>query len=87
MIMIMKIATYTQLRKNLSATLDGVLDDHDPVLITRGSKEPVVMISFDDYNAYEETLYLAKRRKNRQRLLESVRNVKKGDFCGRKLKK
>ncbi|HLD76693.1 MAG TPA: type II toxin-antitoxin system prevent-host-death family antitoxin [Rickettsiales bacterium] len=82
----MRISTYTELKNNLTKTMDSVLEDHVPVIITRGSKEPVVMISFADFNACEETMYLLKDSNNRQRLLKSVENIEKRNYKKRKLK-
>ena len=50
--------TYSALRKDLSSALDKVSEDRTPVLITRQSGEPAVLISLKDFNAYEETAYL-----------------------------
>lgn len=72
----MDAITYTQARKNFSGTMDKVCDDHTPIIITRQNRTPVVMISLEDYNAIEETLYLMRNPKNYSRLLESVENVK-----------
>ena len=54
----MKIANYTELRKNLSAYLDAVIDDSETVIINREGNDAVVMISLEEYNAIKETAYL-----------------------------
>ena len=54
----MRISNYTELRKNLSAYLDSVIDDSETVVITRDGNDAVVMISLDEYNAIKETAYL-----------------------------
>ena len=54
----MRIANYTELRKNLSAYLDSVIDDCETVVINRDSNDAVVMISLEEYNAIKETAYL-----------------------------
>lgn len=72
----MDAMTYTQARKNFSWTMDKVCDDHSPIIITRQSRHPVIMISLEDYNAIQETLYLMRSQKNYSRLLESVENVR-----------
>jgi len=78
----MDAITYTQARKNFTGTMDKVCDDHCPIIITRQNRNPVVMLSLEDYNAIEETLYLMRSPKNYSRLLESVENVQ-----GNKIKK
>lgn len=67
--------TYTTVRKNFSVTMDKVCDDHAPIIITRQNAMPVVMMSLEDYNALEETLYLMRSPKNYARLLSSIENV------------
>ena len=54
----MKTANYTELRKNLSAYLDSVIDDCETVIINRDGNNAVVMMSLDEYNAIKETAYL-----------------------------
>ena len=71
----MDATTYTQVRKNFAAVMDRVCDDHAPVIITRQNERPVVMISLEDYNAIEETLYLVKSPKNAARLAKALQNL------------
>lgn len=54
----MRTANYTELRKNLSAYLDSVIDDCETIIINRDGNDAVVMISLDEYNAIKETAYL-----------------------------
>lgn len=54
----MRTANYTELRKNLSAYLDAVIDDSETVIINREGNDAVVMISLEEYNAIKETAYL-----------------------------
>lgn len=81
----MRIKNYSELRKNLTKTMEEVVQDHDPIIITRGSKAPVIMMSLEDYNSFEETIYLLKNPKNRKRLLSSLENIKKGKTKKRQL--
>ena len=81
----MKVKNYSELRKHLSETMDEVSEDHSPVVITRNSKKPVVMISLEDFNSYEETIHLMRSPKNLARLITSVEEVKKGNFQNRDL--
>lgn len=76
---------YTQVRKNFALVMNKVCDDHAPVIITRQQNAPVVMISLEDYNAIEETLYLMRSSKNYARLMSSIENVGKRKVKSRKL--
>lgn len=74
----MEIMTYTEARSKFAETMDRVCDDHTPIAITRQNKRPVVVMSLEDYNALEETLYLLRSPKNAQRLLKAVQDVEEG---------
>jgi len=72
----MRATTYTDFRRNLSATIDGVADDHEPVLITRsGGKAAAVLMSLEDFAAFEETRYLLQSPENSERLLKAVQEL------------
>jgi antitoxin YefM len=81
----MEAATYTQVRKNFAAVMDRVCEDHDPVIITRQNSRPVVMISLEDYNAIEETLYLFKSPANAARLAKALQDVKDKKYIYKEL--
>nr|CAA6816554.1 MAG: YefM protein (antitoxin to YoeB) [uncultured Thiotrichaceae bacterium] len=68
----MNAISYTTARANLASTMAGVCNDHSPIIITRKSEAPVVMMSLEDYNAMEETSYLLRSPANARRLLESI---------------
>ncbi len=74
----METMSYTKARENLATTMEKVCDDHNPLIITRKSSRPVVMLSLEDYQAMEETTYLLRSPKNAKRLLESVIELENG---------
>jgi antitoxin YefM len=54
----MHAASATNLRKNLAAAIDSVIDDHEPIIITRtGGKPPAVLMSLEDFAAWEKTCH------------------------------
>ena len=81
----MKALTYTAVRSNLAKTMKEVCDDHDPVIITRRQNDAVVMMSLEDYEALNETAYLLHSPRNTKRLLESIKELEKGNGKERKL--
>ena len=81
----MDAISYTHARNNLARTLDKVCDDHDPIIITRRNQRSVVLISLEDYQALEETVYLLRSRKNARRLLESIAEIESGNGTERVL--
>ncbi|MBS8228751.1 type II toxin-antitoxin system Phd/YefM family antitoxin [Vannielia litorea] len=68
----MKHASSTDLRKNLSAMMDAVTADHEPLLVTRAGGKPVVMLSLEDYEALDETTYLLANPANAAMLRRSI---------------
>lgn len=74
----MDTTTYTNVRQNLASKMEQVCDDHNPLIITRKNKRPVVMLSLEDFQAMEETTYLLRSPKNAKRLLESITELENG---------
>ena len=68
----MDAISYTEARNNLTATLDRVTVDHEPVIITRRGAKPAVLIALDDYNAWQETEYLTQSPANAADFLSAV---------------
>lgn len=68
----MQPISYTQARQKLAATMDRVIDEHEPVVITRAKASPVVMLSLADYNSLVETAYLLGNSANADRLRASI---------------
>jgi antitoxin YefM len=83
----MDAISYTAARANLSSTIEKVCNDHAPVIITRKSESPVVMMSLEDYEAMEETTYLLRSPANARNLLESIAELESGQGVEKKLLK
>jgi antitoxin YefM len=81
----MTAISYTVACENLGSTMDKVCQDHNPVIIARGRKEAVVMMSLEDYSSMEETFYLMRSPANAMRLLEGIEEMKKGNGIRKKL--
>jgi antitoxin YefM len=82
---IMDTMSYSAFRTNLAKTLDRVNEDHNPILITRQNGKPAVVISLEDFHAYEETAYLMASPKNAQRLNDAIAEIEAGNFVQREL--
>ncbi len=74
----MSAITYTEARANLANTIKRVCQDHNPIIITRKRENSVVMMSLEDYESLTETSYLLRSPKNARRLLNSIKELKKG---------
>lgn len=80
----MKVINYTELRLNLKHWLNSVVDDVEEVIIKRKNQKDLVLISLEEYNSLVETNYLLSG-KNRDVLLESIAEVKKGNKVNQEL--
>lgn len=74
----MNVLSYSEVRANLKKTMDAVCTDHSPYVITRQGGKSVVIMSLQDYESTEETLYLLGSANNASRLLSSIAQVKAG---------
>lgn len=74
----MKTMSYSESRANYASVLDSVLDDREEVVITRAGKEPVVIVSLEDYESLKESAYLMRSPENATRLLRSIKNLEEG---------
>lgn len=74
----MDTMSYSAFRNQLAGALDKVNDDHKPILITRQNGKPAVVMSLEDFQAYEETAYLMASPKNAERLNQAIAEVEAG---------
>ncbi|CAB4168920.1 StbD Antitoxin of toxin-antitoxin stability system [uncultured Caudovirales phage] len=81
----MEIYNTTQARANLFKLIDYTVDSHEPVYIV-GKKNKAVLISEEDYNSIQETLYLLKSPKNAILLYKAMEEVKQKKFIKKDLK-
>ncbi|KTT16884.1 MULTISPECIES: type II toxin-antitoxin system Phd/YefM family antitoxin [Pseudomonas] len=81
----MNVLTFSQARAGLRQALDDVCRDHEPAIITRQRGDHVVIMSLEDYNAMEETLYLLGSGENAKRLRESIASHKAGKALNKEI--
>jgi len=74
----MQTLNFSHTRQNLASTLDDVVDNAMPVIVTRQNKESVVIISMKDYRAMEETAYLMQSEANAKRLNRAINQLEDG---------
>jgi antitoxin YefM len=77
----MDAKTLKEAKTDLEKLMDEAVDNHEPVIITREGKPPVVLVSLADWNSEQETEYLTRSPENRKRLRRSVRDANKGKFA------
>ena len=76
----MDVIAYSNVRKNFANIIEKVCDDHDPVIITRKNSKSIVMMSLEDYNAIEETMYLLRSPANAAQLRASIAEFEAGNY-------
>jgi antitoxin YefM len=73
----MRIAMNTLSMKQAKATVLNVINTNEPTLITNQRLGNVVMMSQQDYESMQETLYLLSTPANAQRLNRVVEQINK----------
>ena len=80
----MRIISHTYARNNLAKIMASVVEDCEPVAISRPNGDPVVMVPLSEYESLRETDYLLRSPANARRLDESLSQLAAGKV--RKLK-
>jgi antitoxin YefM len=83
-----KKLTIAKFESNLLRELDLISEDKSNQLIIKRPKGKgnIVLISEAEFNSMQETLYLLSSKKNRERILESLQQLKDGKTIKVKLK-
>ena len=72
----MNVVSYTEMRKNLKAVLDSVVNDATHTIIHRRDAEDAVVMSKESYDSLMETLYLLSSPENARRLESAIEQYK-----------
>ena len=71
--------TFTELRQHMASYFDRVTEDREPLVVTRGGKENVVVMSEAEFAGWQETVHLLSSPKNAERLVWALRQAEAGD--------
>jgi antitoxin YefM len=81
----MQAVLYSHARNNLRQIIDEACDNIEEFVISTKDDKQAVLLSYEEYEAMKETLYLLSSRKNRERLLDAVEEIERGDYTVREL--
>ena len=82
----MQAVFYSQARNNLRDIINKVCDDFDEYIVTTKDNKSAVIISYEEYSAMKETMYLLSSKKNRDRLNEAVDQIENLKFVKKDIK-
>jgi antitoxin YefM len=71
----MQAMTLNEAAQDLWSMIDTVNDNHEPLIVTDEHHKPIVIMSLDDFNAWQETSYLTRSSANAKDLLEAVEEI------------
>ncbi len=74
----MKSLSAKEAQLNLERLIANIVDDVEPAIVHSESGQSVVMLSLDEYNAWQETLYLLSTPANADVLRSSIAEDKAG---------
>ena len=74
----MRTANYTDLRNNLKNYLDSVINNCEPLIVSRPGNTSVVVIPLDEYNAIKETEYITSSPEMMKRVKSAENQIKSG---------
>ena len=77
---IMQAVLYTEARNNFKTLIGKVCDDYDEFIISTKDNKTAVLISYEEYSAMKETMYLLSSKANRDRLNDAVEQIDKLDY-------
>lgn len=76
----MQAMFYSAARNNLRSMIDSVCNDCEEYIITTKDNQSAVLISYEEYASMKETMYLLSSKNNRDRLMDSIEEIEKGQF-------
>jgi antitoxin YefM len=82
----MQTQTYTETRAHFKAAIESVTDRHEPLVITSKSDD-VILMSREDYDSMQETVYLLSSINNSAHLKESIAQLNEGSLITKELHK
>lgn len=81
----MQSVFFKEAQQNLDQLCQQACQNHEPYLVNRDDNNHVVIVSLEDYNAWQETHYLLSTPANAQRLMHSLEQARDGQVVEHEL--
>ena len=81
----MNAITLTQAQQDLDRLVEQVISDAEPTIICNERGEKAVLLSLEEYNSWQETLYLLASPANAEHLRKSIAEARAGKVTEREL--
>ena len=81
----MLATNFTNVRNNFKEYCDKVINDAQPIIVTRKDDKNVVLISLEEYNNMQENMHIFGNQEYVERLLESKVQIEQGISKNREL--
>ena len=74
----MDAITINQAKQDINRLIERVISDAEPTIICTDQGQKVVLLSLDEFNSWQETLYLLSNPANAEHLRRSIQEDKAG---------
>ena len=81
-----KAITSNQAKEQLDELINRVILDVEPTILCNEQGKQAVLMSLDEFNSWQETLYLLSNTANAEHLLESIQQANRGQKSVRELR-
>lgn len=81
----MTAITVDEAKENLEKIINEVLQKDEPAIFRTDSGEQVVMLPLEDFNSWQETIYLLSNPANATHLQKSIEQVRRGEVTEKEL--
>ena len=81
----MDAITINQAKQNIEGLIEQVIADAEPTIICNDKGQKAVLLSLDEYNSWQETLYLLSNPVNAEHLRKSIKEDLSGKIAERSL--
>ncbi len=81
----MTVVTVSEAKRDLDALIAKVILNAEPTIITTETGQQIVLLSLDEFNAWQETAYLLSNPANAAHLRQSIAEAQAGKLVEHKL--